>query len=237
MFTFWVSSLLKRINWTGRWAKCITCAKWVASKILIMMTLGYYIRAIIETFQFLLISSISEIYEFNLENKERIISLVVAFVVTLLLLLFDIFSFWISLKIRSTNDSQSNMLNELFRNIKKNRKSRFYTFLLLLRKILIVSLLLIFKEEDRVIILSIMSLIQLIYMITIMIIRPFEHIKLNMIEIMNEIFFTMFTVSLFHFMTKSNWKNTPKFIFSLLLVLNNAFILLIILSKYSIFIK
>ena len=87
---------------------------WVSEKCFNILTFGYYIRNAFEISQYVLISSIYEIYEFNPDEILRIISFIIAIIMILLyisiLLLVNylIFSFY------DQNESNHNKLGEFF---------------------------------------------------------------------------------------------------------------------------
>ena len=101
----------------------------------------------------------------------------------------------------------------------------------LLRVLLLITLLLVFRNYNKIIILAVVSAVQLLYMAVIIIQRAYESKILNLIEILNEIFFSIFLLYLFIYNSESEWRNEPKIVYSSLLVLNNLFILLITISK------
>ena len=72
-----------RTDW--KWFRLIKILKWVVNKLLIIMTFGYYIRTILEMTQYMLISTIYEIYEFHITESLQIVSLLFSFLVLLLI--------------------------------------------------------------------------------------------------------------------------------------------------------
>ena len=72
--------LLSKCEVEGKWAKPFKGLKWLVEKIFTILTFGYYIRTMVETYQVLLISTISEINIFNVKSTVHISSLISAFI-------------------------------------------------------------------------------------------------------------------------------------------------------------
>ena len=86
---FWVLALWAAIHlfifllhkWLSRWASeraqncCTKLIKWIVTKAFVILTYHCYIRMILETMQYLLISSMNEIYQFNTYGATRLVSL------------------------------------------------------------------------------------------------------------------------------------------------------------------
>ena len=87
---------------------------WVLYKLFIIMTFGYYIRSSLEISQFILISSINEIYEFNISETLRLVSFVYAilmiawYILILIIVNYLIFSHY------QLNEENHNKLSEFF---------------------------------------------------------------------------------------------------------------------------
>lgn len=78
-------------------------------------------------------------------------------------------------------------------------------------------------------------IVQAIYTVQLIIIRPYESRKDTFLEIMNENFFLMFLCWQLALNEKSDWNDTYTKVFLNLLVANNGLIVLIIFSKLSVF--
>ena len=101
------------------------------------------------------------------------------------------------------NEAEHSKLEELFRGVKSNKKSRHYVTALLLRRLVFVVVLISCVSINSKVLIGILSGIQLIYLAWIVFIQPYEEIKGNMTEIINEIYFT----SLFFALTFLNIKD------------------------------
>ena len=100
-----------RADW--KWFRLIKIFKWAVNKLLIIMTFGYYIRTILEMIQYLLISTIYEIYEFHTAESLQIVSLLFSFLVLLLIvvlkaLMLYLYNNW-NIKYKIDMESLSNL--------------------------------------------------------------------------------------------------------------------------------
>ena len=109
------------------------------------MTYGYYIRFILQMYQFLLVASIYEIYNFNLLSIFNVLSFCFAFLMLILCLSFVGVILCLSLSSYETSDENHNKIGEFFIGVKMEKKKyKLFVFALILRKslfaILLVSL-------------------------------------------------------------------------------------------------
>ena len=107
--------------------KCVKITKYVINRAFTIMTFGYYIRAVLEMSQYLLISSIFEIHEFNVSQTLRRISLIFAFLVLTLCLSLILISVLFVLLTHVSSQQMQTKLGELFIGLKMQKKCRFYT--------------------------------------------------------------------------------------------------------------
>lgn len=81
---------------------------------------------------------------------------------------------------------------EFYAGIKDSRKARIYTTLLLSRRLCFVVTIILFGFIGRTPIFSIMLTIQFLYWLCLILVKPFEVLKDNIIEIANETFYMAF---------------------------------------------
>ena len=100
------------------------------------MTFTVYIRLIIENFQNLALSSMSEIYRFEFSSKNRLVSLFCAWlfiIFSILFYIFIVYQFWL------TKESHKRVSyaysKELFSGLKKTNKARAYTMIMISRQL------------------------------------------------------------------------------------------------------
>ena len=205
--------------------------KWVLDKLFILLTFSWYIRYILEMNQLTLISSLYEITNFNTTQKYRIISLTFAFIAMFLCIILIVIITLISISSYEVVKNRHNKIGELFSGQKMQKKTKLYTSILLLRRMIFIILLLSLVSVRSWIVITILSLLQLWYLITIIIIRPFIKIRNNMIEIINEIYFFVLFISLINFNSKENWNSTVTMTYMWLLTSNSIVVFIIVFGK------
>ena len=161
----------------------------------------YYILALLNYDQFLLISWIYEIYLFKTSTSCRIVSLVFSFI----LLICHLLIVWVCL-IKLKENVQTKQ-SKLFNGIKPQRKHRLYPSTLLIRRTIFVSFLIWLVIVQSRVLIAILSLIQLIYLVYISYLRPYVEAKDNIIEIMNEVYFFLLLFLLIFFNSESDWSS------------------------------
>ena len=117
------------------------------------------------------------------------------------------------------------------------KKSRFYVTMLLLRRIIFVTLLITLSSISSRNLIGILIFFQFIYGIYIIFIRPFKEAKGNLIEILNEAYFSLFLVTLMIFNTQNEWNSFKINIYIWILASNSLFVFLIIFSKMKFYIN
>ena len=226
-----VMLLVNKREIKGKWEKPFKVFKWLVQKVYYILTFGYYIRTVIESYQFLLISSVSEINIFNVNSSSHMSSLVVAFLILIVWIIFAIFSLiLVSASIPKTNN-EHNKFSELYAGLRNTTWARVYLTFQLMRRILFVVLLITLAQVSSSAITWTISSLQIIYLIMLLILRPFEGLKDNIVEIINEVFFSYFFCWLLHFNSEDAWSSTTTDIYLALLWSNNFIVFCIVLSN------
>ena len=168
---------------------------------------------ILETNQFILISSTSEIYKFNLSSNARIISFVIAFCIfsasmMLIGVSFALIYYHAEQSNTENSDIKIEKFGEFYLDLKKQKKFKISCGFLLLRRFVFIILLITLVSKSSITARSILTWVQIIYLIFVIYLRPFEEIKLNIIEIINEIYFTCLFSSLLFLNSRSDWSTT-----------------------------
>lgn len=149
-----------------------------------------YIRMVLEANQVLLFSTLKELNIFAVEDSAAIVSLVIAILVLLFCLFLLIEAIILFCKhFKNYNPEEKFLFIEYYADVKNHRWARIYTTLLLTRRLLfvIVIILLGFIGGRRV--LTILLVVQVLYWIALVILRPFDEVKNNLVEITNETFY------------------------------------------------
>jgi len=135
-----------------------------------------------------------------------------------------------SLWILHRKEDAKGTLRELYSAMKTNFGSRIYISMFLARRILFIVLLLSIKGHV-IIKLVLMVVIQSIYYIYLVRFRPFDDIKANIIEIINETSFCYFLLWLLHYNSKNVWSETTSSIMFAVILTNSLMALAVILGK------
>ena len=180
---------------------------------MILFTFALYIRVILQTNQFILISWVSEIYQFNFYGTKRIISTIIAlfvFIAWIAIIAITIILTWSNdaYKLYESPDERSKF-EQLFSEVSLNKKSRIFVWLLQIRRAVFVILLITIGPEFSIIAISILVGLQLIYFILLVVIRPYKEVNCNAIEIINELYFLVIIASLLKYNTADDWEGTP----------------------------
>ena len=219
---------------TSRWNKIVTL---LIKKAYEFFTFSYYIRALIEMNQFILVSSINEIHQFNVTGGLRITSLVVAFWLLALCLSLITISLYLAVTFDAENQSKCKHFKEFFAGLKPQKKFRLYTSIQIFRRVLFVLILIIFDTTLAETIVTIIWVLQFIYLVYAVILRPFDEIKTNIIEILNEVYILALFMILIFINTAEKWSSTKIMIYIWVIWSNSIIILLIVWSEAILKIK
>ena len=186
----------------GKWSRA---SKWVITKAFNFLTFSYYIRTLLEMNQYLLVSSIYEVSQFNTDGIYRIASTTYSMLV--LGVCFPLIGCvgWLFVSSYQTFADKHNMLGEFFEGMKQNKKSKLYALLLILRRTLFVAILVCFDSMQHTVQVVVLLILQLFYLSSIIFIRPYEKVKDNIIEIINEVYFFWCLIWLNFFYLKDKW--------------------------------
>ena len=191
--------------------------------------MNVYIRTGIESFQFYLVSCWIELHQSDTSNGVKTASFIFA------IALFA-FAYWyiilsiivVRLKI---DPKVHSVVDEFFVGLKHTKISKLYTSIQLLRKFFLIITLIFLSFTGYFVVVVIWGIIQLIFLVYIIIVRPFESKRDMIIEIINEIFFFFILCWMTHFNTYDKWSNSIVFVFITVLMCNNIIILVIVSSK------
>ena len=111
------------------------------------------------------------------------------------------------------------------------KKHKFYTTVLLLRRLIFVVLLITWVSISSRVLVAILSFIQVGYVVYLSYTRPYKNLKENLIEILNEFYFLFLIVYLIAFNTESEWNFFKENIYLYVLVSNTLVVFIIVLGK------
>ena len=135
-------NLLIFTKWLKKKEKWGKISKWIFK----LFTFAIYIRIIIQSYQYFLITSWSEIRDFDYSSLSRIISLIIS--ILILSLWLFIFVFLIILWTKGVNSNTKGAWKyfiELFSGFKLSNKARLFTVLEIFKKLFLVSFLIFLR--------------------------------------------------------------------------------------------
>ena len=215
----------------GRWKWIKRYTKNFINRLFLILTFGWYIRYIFETNQYILISCINEIYNINISEPKNIISLVFAILTICACFGMIVWVFVLSLSSYEVSKETHSNLEEIYNGVDTKKKSKLYVSILLIRRAVFIALLITLASIHSWLMISILSVIQFWYLTYIVLIRPFESKKDNMIEIINETFFQILLGSLIFLNSKENWNSQLTNIYIWIMTSNSFAVFIIIFSK------
>ena len=205
--------LLMKESKSECWNYVLSITNLILNKLMIFLTFAIYIRILLDINQFVLVSSVSEIYLCNYSGIKRIISIVIAILILIGWIAIILITFYLVLiqtinKYQESPDNRSKFA-QLFNGVSKNKKSRLYVVFVQIRRAIFVVLLVTVEPVSSILVICILVGLQLIYLGVLIFIRPFELVKWNIIEITNEIYFLTMLASLFKYNSVTSWEGTP----------------------------
>jgi fatty acid desaturase len=144
-----------------------------------------------QAYQYLAMVSVFGIYYSNFEDLPHTVSFAASISMLAFLAVFLLFGVykWIEF-IRSKNFSKSKF-NEFFNGLRRSKFASTYNLILILRRLLIICWLICFQWIPKMVLIPIVALYQFFHNTIVIIIRPFDHPKENLVEIANEIILTV----------------------------------------------
>ena len=128
------------------------------------MTLGAYIRLMMEKFEFILLSAVSEAYEFNFSDDNRRVSLGISYLFIVACLTFTIFIVYQFSATKSlVNKSNYRYSEELFAGLKENNNTRIHTLFLVIRLLILCTILICLQDQHFYFRVVLFALTQIIY--------------------------------------------------------------------------
>ena len=231
LLIYFLYKILSKIQEIKKWNKMLKIIKWIVNKIFSILTFGYYIRFLFEINQFVLISSIHEIYRYDSSQSLQVISLSFAIFMLFWCILFIIFVSYLSLSSYEVVEDNHNKLEEIFSGIKMQKKHKLYVVALLIRRALFVLLLVVLTSVSSQVLIGVLVFIQVIYTVLISYIRPFSEAKGNIIEITNEIYFLVLLSGLLYLNSENDWSSSKTSAYAWVLTSNSIVIFFIIFGK------
>ena len=199
-------------------------------KIYELFTFTIYIRILLQSYQFLLLSSVSELY-----NSQASIKMIPAVFIAILWVGVYAFSVsaWIK-KFKVDADVDNSKIKELFADLKPKSIPKGFNVFLLTRRILFVTLLICFQWLPKIALMCIFLVLQFGWAVSICIFRPLTNTKDNIVEIYNEILFTTLVGWLTCLENESDWTSPLTYAYLALMMSAGAFLLIVSLVQLGV---
>lgn len=160
----------------------------IVRKIFWIFTFGTYFRLFIEGILMIQLSSTTEIMNFQALDSKRVASMAFAILFWVITVWFLIFVFLKWFKSRKTLEIHV-YYEELFAGTKQTHFSHAYTLVFIFKRVTFWFLITFLEALPLMLKLSLLFLIECWVLVYLILVRPFDEVKVNIIEIVNEIFF------------------------------------------------
>ena len=188
----------REMNW---WFKLI-------GYLFMFFTLSIYLRTIFEAFLGVLLSSFNEFYIHDFSSNGRMVSFWISVIIVVGLITFWISTFVIAKYASKSNyDPEATYLHEVVVGTKKNFRGRLLFFTTITKIILSISIIIFGQNMGMYARISIYVFIQIIFMIITLIVRHYEAVSDNIIQILNDSIYLTAWISLFRYNKETNWAN------------------------------
>lgn len=189
-------------------------------------TFNVYVRFVLQTFLSIALNCASGLYYAKTDDLPRILSIVVSSIMTLFCALVIFFSTVCFCK------GGRKGFEELFSDLKNKRHAKSYQIMLMIRRCLLITIIICFRFMPKIAYLSVLAGFQLIYFCYIFVVRPFTILKENVVEVFNELIFTVLVFILVFVNEKDKWNNIKESAFVYLLIMPSIFLLITSIGKY-----
>ncbi|CAI2382759.1 unnamed protein product [Moneuplotes crassus] len=216
---------------------CKARASRVLTKLCEAFKLGVYVRLGLEGFQFVLLSSFSESKSMQLSSISSVISTCFGVMCLCACIAFWGLTVLVSLRGSSETEIERSKLDEFKAGLRESKAAQLYTPVLLLRRVWFVLWLVCWLGSAPT--LSVGGLIgfQSLYLLCLIFVRPFQEKANNLIELINEIIFSLLTCVLLQVNTESRWTGIIQTVFVMAMMANTVIVTMILTVVFIIQIK
>ena len=214
---------VQKIKEVGRFKGIIKVVKWWMNKTYLILTFGFYIRNLIMMAPFIFTSSFNEMSTFKNEGTYQVISLLYSVLLILVYVSFICLIIYQAFSKSKIDDQSHNKLGELSSGVKDSIACRLHLAVFLVRRALYLFLLVGLKDLSSQIVIGIITGLQLMYVIYMIILRPYKEVVVNTIEIANEVILFLLILLLNFFNQGDQWNPLITSIYIVIIVLNLTF--------------
>ena len=192
-----------------------------------------YIRFIILMNLYILLSAAYEINYFK-SSSWRAVSLLFTIWIIIWLILLIALIFYLSSTTRADQVNYEHPSEEFFRGIKRRNEERFYVFVQFMRRIYFAILLVFYPYSNSWLLILMLIIFQLMYILFLIYLHPYEETKGNIIEIINESVFFCLLFSHFFITSENDWKSGISQLYFSTIIINVIVMFILIYRKYNI---
>jgi cysteine-rich repeat protein len=206
--------------------------KWIGTGLWNLFNLTVYIRIILQDFQPLTITAASELNKTDFSTDESVLfyALAVGIQVSCILIFILGLALW-SYYRNSKEIPCTSWFSEFFVNQKNTKMARLYNLLLMSRRLFFSIWIFTFMGMSKFSYVLILVLYQISHATLVLIIRPFNNVKDNIVELIWEATFTPMLLGLVYFNTKDKWDYTITSVYAGMIFFGCASIWLVCFSK------
>ena len=132
-----------------------------------------------------------------------------------------------------TLEKSQSYFDEIFDGTKDTNFSKYYSFMFIMRKALIIMFMLFLPSLNIIIKVGFFVLIQSLYYLYLVSVRPLEILKDNLIGVINETLILLLANMLFKYNKKPDWTSTSETVFFMSISFTNLIVWIIWISKYE----
>ena len=197
----------KKLDQRNIWAR-------IGNRLYAILTFNIYVRIVIQAYITILLSWFGEIYEFKVKTGAEIISYSIN--VLICVLIFTFYGLWIW-QIKKAHPQlipiKQFYFTEFFTGLKNKTTYRIYPLIFWGQRIISCLLVILFGSLNLTIKMAILSAIQLLSLLYLLIIRPYEKVKDMISECLSQCIMTFFCWVSIYFNTKDQWNSVINWIF------------------------
>ena len=151
----------------------------------------------------------------------------------LLIFAFRFTNYFLYNKPSETPEKSKTYFDELFDGTKDTKYSKCYSFMFIMRKALIIMFMLFLPNLNIIIKVGFFVLIQSLYYLYLVLVRPLEKVKDNLIGFFNETLMLLLASMLFKYNKEPDWTSSSKMVFFMSISIVNLIVSIICVGKWE----
>ena len=208
--------------------------KKIILKVIEMLSFGFYIGVCLETYLLFCLVEFSEIHYQNKNGIKNLKSTIMSYVILAFMLLFILLTLWQWWKSKTAEGLEK---LKYFKLLVDDMKPKWiwgtYWLIFLLRRTVLLAIIFFFDELVMIGKVILFLVIQIAYFAYIAVLRPQAGFKENLIDFINEAFYTYFVGFLLYFNSKDRWNDTVTDVYFWVMMSNNFILMFVLLRKFK----